>query len=125
MISGIGIDIVEVERIASKIGKDQGFKELVFSAAEIAYCQAAANKYEHYAARFAAKEAFFKATGTGWAEGTSFNEIEVGHDEKGKPILKFLGRTATTLEQKGIGKVFVSLSHVKTMATAMVVIEQM
>ena len=123
MITGIGIDITEVERIAEKMGKEQGFRELVFSAHEIRYCEAAANKYEHYAARFAAKEAFFKAIGTGWANGTAFNEIEITHDEKGKPLLTLLGATAIAMQQKGIGTIFVSLSHVKTMATAVVVIE--
>jgi holo-[acyl-carrier protein] synthase len=58
MITGIGIDMIEVERIAGKIGKEQGFRELVFSVNEINYCETATNKYEHYAARFAAKEAF-------------------------------------------------------------------
>jgi len=124
MITGIGIDIAEVNRIAEKIGKEQGFRELVFSSKEIAYCEAATRKFEHYAARFAAKEAFFKAIGTGWAAGTAFNEIEIAHDENGKPLLVLLGGTAATLRQKGIGKIFVSLSHVKAMATAVVVIEE-
>lgn len=123
MVTGIGIDIVEVERIAEKIGKEQGFRELVFSAAEISYCEAAANKYEHYAARFAAKEAFLKAIGTGWANGTAFNEIEIEHNENGKPLLHLMGVTAATLNKKGMGKISVSLSHVKSMATAVVVIE--
>ena len=123
MITGIGTDIAEVERIAEKISKEQGFRELVFSAAEISYCESAANKYQHYAARFAAKEAFFKAIGTGWATGTAFNEIEIIHDEKGKPVLILKGETAATMQQKGIGHIFVSLSHVKTMATAVVIIE--
>ena len=123
MITGIGTDIVEVERIAEKISKEQGFRELVFSSGEISYCESAANKYQHYAARFAAKEAFFKAIGTGWATGTAFNEIEIIHDEKEKPLLVLRGETAATLQQKGIGHICVSLSHVKTMATAVVIIE--
>jgi holo-[acyl-carrier protein] synthase len=123
MITGIGIDITEVERIAEKIGKEQGFRELVFSANEIRYCEAVANKYEHYAARFAAKEAFLKAIGTGWANGTAFNEIEISHDEKGKPLLTLIGSTAIAMQQKGIGTISVSLSHVKAMATAVVIIE--
>ena len=123
MVTGIGIDIIEVERIAEKIGKEQGFRELVFSAAEIIYCEKATSKYQHYAARFAAKEAFFKAIGTGWVEGTAFNEIEIVHDETGKPLLKLSGTTAVTLKQKRIGVISVSLSHVKEMATAVVIIE--
>jgi holo-[acyl-carrier protein] synthase len=123
MVTGIGIDMVEVERIAEKISKEQGFRELVFSASEINYCEAATNKYEHYATRFAAKEAFFKAIGTGWTNGTAFNEIEITHDEKGKPLLTLTGTTAVSMQQKGIGTISVSLSHVKTMATAVVIIE--
>jgi len=124
MITGIGTDIVEVERIAGKISKEQGFRELVFSAGEISYCEATANKYEHYAARFAVKEAFFKAIGTGWAAGTAFNEIEIIHDEKGKPMVHLTGATASIMGDKGIGNILVSLSHVKTMAIAVVVIEK-
>lgn len=123
MVTGIGIDMVEVERIAEKIGKEQGFRELVFSANEIKYCEAATHKYEHYAARFAAKEAFFKAIGTGWTNGTAFNEIEITNDEKGKPQLILLGITADTLKDKKFENISVSLAHVKTMATAVVVIE--
>ncbi|MES1224457.1 MAG: holo-ACP synthase [Bacteroidota bacterium] len=123
MITGIGTDIIEVERIAEKIGKEQGFRELVFSAAEIMYCESKTHKYQHYAACFAAKEAFFKAIGTGWTEGTAFNEIEITHDEKGKPLLKLIGTTAVTLQQKGIGSISVSLAHIKAMATAVVIIE--
>jgi holo-[acyl-carrier protein] synthase len=123
MVTGIGIDIVDVQRIAEKIGKEQGFRELVFSAGEIRYCEAAAHKYEHYAARFAAKEAFFKAAGTGWINGTAFNEIEISHAENGRPLLLLTGTTAVTMQQKGIGRMAVSLSHTKTIATAMVVIE--
>ncbi len=124
MIAGLGTDIIEVERVAEKIAKDQGFKELVFSSGEIAYCEAKANKYEHYAARFAAKEAFFKALGTGWLNGTAFNEVEVVHDEKGKPFLNFLGETAATISAFGQVQITVSLAHLKTMATATVIIEK-
>jgi len=124
MVAGVGIDIVEVERIAGSIGKDHGFKQMVFSATEIAYCEKLANSHQHYAARFAAKEAFFKALGTGWATGTSFNEIEVVNEENGKPILQLLGETAQYALGLGINKILVSLSHTKTMATAVVIIEK-
>ena len=122
MIFGIGTDLIEVERVANRMEKT-GFKELVFSPDEIIYCEARANKYEHYAARFAAKEAFFKAIGTGWRNGTAFHEIEIYNDEEGKPELRFLGNTAITVADMKLGKMFVSLSHLKTMACAMVIIE--
>lgn len=123
MIFGIGTDLIEVERVATKLEKRSGFKELVFSPDEIIYCEARTYKYEHYAARFAAKEAFLKALGTGWQKGTAFNEIEIYHDEEGKPEFRFHGITATTVAELKLGKVFVSLSHLKTMACAMVIIE--
>ena len=123
MIYGLGIDLIEVERVEEKISKKAGFKELVFSKHEIDYCEQRTNKFEHYAARFAAKEAFFKAIGTGWKEGTAFNEIEVINNESGKPKLSFLGKTAEAIEQMELGKISVSLSHLKTMASAVVIIE--
>ena len=115
--------MIETERVAVKIGKEAGFRELVFSEKEIAYCESKANKYEHYAARFAAKEAFFKAIGTGWQNGTSFNEIEILVDEKGKPVLRLLGETAGTLAELNNSVVSVSLSHLKAIASAIVIIE--
>ena len=123
MIFGIGTDLIEVERVAEKMEKKAGFKELVFSADEIIYCEARTFKHEHYAARFAAKEAFLKAIGTGWRNGTAFNEIEIYNDEEGKPEIRFHGLTAKTIADLKLGKIFVSLSHLKTMACAMVVIE--
>ena len=125
MIFGIGTDLIEVERVAEKIGKDAGFRELVFSKNEIGYCEAKTNKYEHYAARFAAKEAFFKALGTGWKNGTAFNEIEISNNESGKPAIVFLGNTALVIAELKLGKISVSLSHLKTMATAVVIIESL
>lgn len=124
MIAGLGIDIVEVERIAEKIEKENGFRELVFSANEIAYCESKAHKYEHYAARFAAKEAFFKALGTGWLNGTAFNEVEIINDVHGKPGITFLGETAATINPMQIKNILVSLTHVKIAASAVVIIEK-
>ncbi len=123
MIFGIGTDLIEIERVAEKMGKKTGFKELVFSPDEIIYCESKANKYEHYAARFAAKESFFKAIGTGWRNGTAFNEIEIYNDALGKPEIRFLGNTQNTITAFKLGKIFVSMSHSKTMASAMVIIE--
>lgn len=124
MIAGVGIDIIEVDRIATRIEKENGFRELVFSKKEIDYCEGKTNKFEHYAARFAAKEAFFKAIGTGWIEGSFFNEIEITNDNSGKPELALLNTTEKALESLGIYKIWVTLSHVKTMATAVVIVEK-
>jgi holo-[acyl-carrier protein] synthase len=124
MIAGLGIDLIEVERVAASISKEGGFRELVFSPKEIDYCEKKANKFEHYAARFAAKEAFLKAMGTGWAEGTSFNEVEITNDDKGKPQLTLLGATRESMVSWGRITISVSLSHQKTMASAVVIIEK-
>ncbi len=124
MLAGLGTDLTEVERIAEKINKRSGFREMVFSKTEIAYCESKTNKFEHYAARFAAKEAFFKALGTGWLEGTHFNEVEITNDESGKPTLVLLAETKKTLSAWGISRILVSLSHLKTIASAVVIIEK-
>jgi holo-[acyl-carrier protein] synthase len=124
MLAGLGTDLVEIGRIAKKINKGSDFRELVFSKTEITYCESKTNKFEHYAARFAAKEAFFKALGTGWMEGTHFNEIEITNDESGKPVLVLLGETKKTLSAWGISKILVSLSHLNAIASAVVIIEK-
>jgi holo-[acyl-carrier protein] synthase len=123
MILGVGIDMIEIERVSEKMTRAEGFRELVFSQNEIEYCEKKKNKFEHYAVRFAAKEAFYKAIGQGWMNGTAFNEIEISNDEKGKPSVVLLGNTADLKIQMGISKIFVSLTHLKTMASAVVIIE--
>jgi holo-[acyl-carrier protein] synthase len=124
MIAGIGIDTIEVDRISAKIAKENGFRELVFSSREIEYCEGLTHKFEHYAARFAAKEAFFKALGTGWKNGTAFHEIEITHDQQGKPVLALLAGTARTLSHLDREKIHVSLSHLRALASAIVIIEK-
>jgi holo-[acyl-carrier protein] synthase len=124
MILGIGTDIVEVERIAAKIEKGNGFRDLVFTPHEIAYCEKQASKYERYAVRFAAKEALLKALGTGWGHGgVNFNEIEVRNDEAGKPEIHLIEAATRLYSERNIRQISVSLSHVKTMAIAFVIIE--
>jgi len=124
MIAGLGIDIIEVERVATKICREAGFRELVFSKKEIDYCETKTDKFVHYAARFAAKEAFFKAIGTGWTEGTAFNEVEITNDVNGKPELSLLGATGKSKVALGIMTISLSLSHLKTIASAVVIIEK-
>ena len=124
MIAGLGIDLIEIERIAFSISKEAGFRELIFSPKEIDYCEGKTHKFQHYAARFAAKEAFFKALGTGWMGGTAFNEVEVSNDDKGKPELILLGETKKSMESWGIIKISLSLSHLATVASAVVIIEK-
>ena len=123
MIIGIGTDIVEVERIAQKIQKNIGFKELVFANAEINYCETKKHVYQHFAARFAAKEAFFKALGTGWANGTHFNEVVVLDEAEGKPYIQLLGETKNTLQHLNTEQILLSISHTPFSAIAFVIIQ--
>ncbi len=122
MIRGIGTDIVEVARIEKAIEKERGFRELVFAPEEISYCESQTNPFQHYAARFAAKEAFFKALGTGWKDGTAFNEVVVTRNEKGKPGIQLTKGTAATLHQLKPEHIWLSMSHIASVATATVVI---
>lgn len=124
MIAGVGIDMIEVSRVEEKISKENGFRELVFSVREIAFCESKANKFEHYAARFAAKEAFLKATGLGLTLGFSLNEIEVSNDENGKPLLTLNGNFKAKADQQNWNTIQVSLTHLKDVASAVVIIEQ-
>jgi len=123
MIIGTGIDIIEVDRVAQRVGSDGGFRELVFSKDEIAYCDSRAFPYQHYAARFAAKEAFLKAVGRGWDGKLTLTEIEVINESNGKPFMRLSGKTEKELISLGIRTVHLSLSHLKSTATAIVILE--
>ncbi|MCX6246496.1 MAG: holo-ACP synthase [Bacteroidetes bacterium] len=124
MIYGTGTDIIEVSRIQAVMEKDIGFREKIFTAGEIAYCETKKHKYENYAARFSAKEAFMKAIGTGWRFGIRFADIEVYHDEFGKPLIALHGKAEELSKIEKISKIHVSLSHVKEIATAIVIVEK-
>jgi len=97
--------------------------EYVFSANEISYCESKANKSEHFAARFAAKEALLKALGTGFPGGLTLNEIDITSDDSGKPEFQFHGDSAIAIRNFNIGNIHLTLSHLKEIACAMVVIE--
>ena len=119
---GIGCDLAEVERIKKAIERN-GFKERVFTPEEIACCTGShGDKAQSYAARFAAKEAFLKAIGTG-LRGGRLTELSVINDELGKPELKVTGYYATYIEKLGVKKIHVTLSHTATTAMAVVVLE--
>ena len=125
MIFGIGIDIIEVERIAKQVHDSSStFIQKIFTEKEIAYCETKIkNKAQNYAARFAAKEAFFKAIGTGWRNGFRWQDIEVENDDLGKPMVAVSGTLKSFVEKKNILNIHVSLSHVKEMAVALVILE--
>lgn len=120
MVEGVGIDIIEVSRIKMSI-EDYGspFTERIFTPDEIEYCSDKPNPFQHYAARFAAKEAFSKAAGTGWNSDFSWQEVEVMNEPSGKPSLRLSG---WALKDFGRKKVFLSLSHSGDYVAAVVII---
>lgn len=125
MIFGIGTDIIEVERIGKRLEKNDVLKQKLYTTREQAYCEKGKiTMYQCYAARFAAKEAFFKALGTGYRYGMAFHEIEVLNDELGKPYVNPLGKVKDYLEKNQIQSIYLSISHVKETAVAMVVMEK-
>ncbi len=124
-LAGVGIDAIETERV-KKLLEETGdrFSLRVFTPQEIAYCEARKNSAEHYAARFAAKEAFMKALGTGKQLGLSWKEIEVANDALGKPEIRLSGRAKALAEERGITAIHLSLTHLKGLAIAVVVLEK-
>lgn len=116
---GVGIDLVEVDRIHSLLEKNgDRFKRRVFTEGEIQYCDSCAESAMHYAARFAAKEAVAKALGTGFAEGVGWADIEVLRGENGAPTVVLHGGAARVAAQAGVTRVLLSLTHTRTTAGA-------
>ena len=123
MIVGIGIDMIEVDRVIERVDKDNGFREKVFSTGEIEFCEAN-RKGENYAARFAAKEAFLKATGLGLQLGYDLSKIEIINDSNGKPSHNLSGDFKVQAETNGWNVIHLSLSHLQAVACAVVIIER-
>jgi len=123
MVRGIGVDLIEIERVARLIERDPRVRERLFTAGEIAYCESKYYKAQHYAARFTAKEAFFKAVGTGLRGAMSWLDVAVENDILGKPHLYIGGHSAEVFRENGMSAVHLSLSHTHTTAVAMVVVE--
>ncbi|MFV0591513.1 MAG: holo-ACP synthase [Draconibacterium sp.] len=123
MIKGIGIDIVEIKTIKKSILQSKRFKERVYTNNEIEYCEKKSNKYQHYAARFAAKEALMKALETGWDKGIQWNHIEVSNERNGKPIILIRDKAKELTNKNEINDIYISLSHCENYATAFVVVQ--
>jgi holo-[acyl-carrier protein] synthase len=125
MIQGIGIDMVENDRIEKIIRKwGQKFLQRVFSEEEINYCGRHIQASIHYGARFAAKEAFLKALGVGLGMGVKLRDIEVVHDDNGKPDLLLQDGASLQIKKRKIKKIHLSLTHTKNYATAIVLLEK-
>ena len=123
-IFGIGTDIVSIDRIKNSL-KNKNFVNRIFNKNEILKCKKIKNSINCYAKRFAAKEAFSKALGTGISNGINFNEIVVLNNKSGKPYINFIGQTKKTLNKKfkrKKTKISLSLSDEKKYAVAFVTI---
>ena len=125
MIYGTGVDIVEIARFEKFLeqGNDALFHRL-FTPGEMEYCAAKKQSAQHYALRFAAKEAFLKALGTGLRDGLCWKDMEVVNDELGKPELRLYRRAEELFGQAGLGACLLSLSHDAGCAIAMVILER-
>ena len=123
MIVGIGTDLIEVKRIERSV-QNPAFLNRIFSGREQEICKQKQSNVQSLAARFAAKESFMKALGTGWSQGIKFNEIEILNDDNGKPNIYLKGNAKKKVEKFGISNIFVTLSHLKEMATATVILEK-
>jgi holo-[acyl-carrier protein] synthase len=123
LIFGIGTDIIEVHRIEEKLLRTIGLKSELFTPGEIAYCESKHRPAQHFAARFAAKEAFLKAMGTGWSDGYRFGEIEIINDAQGRPALAVHGKVGEFCRARAVTGMQVSLSHIQALAKAVVILE--
>jgi holo-[acyl-carrier protein] synthase len=122
-ILGHGIDLASASRLRAILEKEtSGFKKRVFSPGEIAYCRKKKDPYPHFAARFAAKEAYGKAMGLGLGPSGNFAEIEVVCNEKGAPSIRLSGKAEEIFRAGGGGEIFLSLTHEGDLAMASVIV---
>lgn len=118
-VVGIGTDIVECLRIANMIEKHQDvFISRVYTSNEIEYCSGRKSATQHYAGRWAAKEAILKAIGTGWSNGIQWTDIEIANHMGGKPFVKLAGAAKEIAESRGISEILITISHCRLFATA-------
>jgi holo-[acyl-carrier protein] synthase len=124
VIISIGIDFIEVHRVREVMLRTPRFVERVYTVNERAYCDGrGAVAAQHYAARFAAKEAALKALQTGWTGGIAWQDIEVASRDSGAPLLLFHGRVRELYEESGARAVHLSISHTTEHAVAQVILE--
>ena len=123
MIIADGCDLIEIERIAKALQREN-FCTRIYTAAELSYAESKKNqrKAASLAAVFAAKEAVAKALGVGLGQ-IGWREIEVRHDELGKPFVALSGRARVLAEERGVKNIHLSLSHSREYALAMVILE--
>jgi holo-[acyl-carrier protein] synthase len=118
-VLGIGTDIVECLRIAQMIERHgELFIHRVYTPDEVEYCSVRKAATQHYAGRWAAKEAVLKAIGTGWVRGISWQDVEVVNDVAGRPSIRLSGGAQEVCQRSGIQQVLISISHCRCHATA-------
>jgi len=124
MIIGTGVDVVEISRFRKTIErlKDR-FILRIFTDAEQRFCNEHRDPVPHFAARFAAKEALFKALGTGWAKGVTWLDAEVLRERQDAPVMQLHGEAGRLSAEKGARKIHISLSHTDQWAVAVVILE--
>lgn len=118
---GLGVDLVEIDRMRTILKRTPAFKDRLFSTEEIAYCEAHADPAASFAARFAAKEAAVKALGSGFSQGIGYRDIEVIRASTGKPSLVFRGKAEALAQERGVVETALSLSHTAHDAIACVI----
>ncbi len=119
LIVAVGTDIVEVLRIGQMIERHgEVFLNRVYTEDEIRYCQRRKEYTQHYAGRWAAKEAVMKTLGTGWSRGVGWRDIEICSSRTGAPSIVLKGAAREVAEQAGICDVLISISHCRAFATA-------
>jgi holo-[acyl-carrier protein] synthase len=118
-VVGIGTDIIECLRIAQMIDRHgELFINRVYTPHEIKYCQSRRQATQHFAGRWAAKEAVLKALGTGWRRGISWRDVEIRNDGGGRPLVALRGGARDVVVEQGISEILVTLSHCRSHATA-------
>ena len=118
-ILGIGTDITECLRIARMIERHgELFVNRVYTPGEIRYCQNRKQSTQHFAGRWAAKEAILKALGIGWRRGVAWRDVEVRNDPSGQPIVAVGGQVKEVVERLGVAQILITISHCRTHAVA-------
>jgi len=124
MITGIGIDVIQNDRIRQSIERfGDRFLQRIYTEAEIEYCKKSGQPEIHYAARFAAKEAGLKAIGTGWRRGVTWQDFEVANLASGRPTLRLHGVAAEIAGKMGVKSISLSITHTAELGMAHVILE--
>jgi holo-[acyl-carrier protein] synthase len=123
MILGVGFDLVDVGELQEEVdSRREEWLKRVFTATEREYCERQADPYRSFAGTFAAKEGVLKALGTGWTDQSDLLDVQVGHNQD-RPVISLSGSFLEASQKIGVRNLFVSISHTKNYAAAIVVLE--